>query len=81
MTIDIDVPILTPIGRDTVAFAQAEIVRQVGDDTARGAYLCGIAAFVLSAIERLQGQPARTAELINEMLTEAKSPLRVSLMQ
>jgi hypothetical protein len=39
--------------------------------------LCGVAAFVLSAIERLQGQPARTAEIINEMLTEAKSPLRV----
>ena len=29
MTIDIDVPILTQIGHDTVAFAQAEIVRQV----------------------------------------------------
>ena len=81
MTIDINVPILTQIGRATLAFAQAEIVRQVEDDTARGAYLCGIAAFMLNAIVRLQGRPARTVEILNEMLTEAKSPLRVSLMQ
>ena len=45
MTIEqINVPILTQIGRDTVAFVQAEIVRQVDDDDARGAYLCRVAA-------------------------------------
>ena len=57
------------------------IVRYVADDDARGAYLDAVAAFCINAVVHLQNRPDRTTELINQALAEAKSPVRLTLLQ
>jgi hypothetical protein len=78
---DISVPLVVKIGRDAVEHVQGEIVREVEDDDARGAYLCSVIAFMLTALIRLQGRPGRTVEIINETLTEVKAAVRMTLVQ
>ena len=78
---DILVSVVSAIGRSTIQHALDAIVRHVADDRARGAYLDAVAAFCINAVVHLQNRPQRTAELVNQAFAEAKSPVRLTLVQ